>query len=417
MGQQVSRTVFDSLLAKTHVEHALIQPDERHNNIPIALATLVFLNATADQLRAVYESEGAELVSWSPSPENITDKETRAQFLGDERHIPTPLYAAYYTIRFQRAYLTYFSMENGRFAGNAKALAMSHLLTGAKPLIYGLFGGLGRPLVFLSDALELQTAVLVVQSLTLASVDWTEPIYDLLTSPQPPGQAGEARLSPEEIIGRLAYDGRFSGVMKSGPGFQGVANIFMNPSAKSAIVEYLHLLDCRDLTATLQRLSRLSVLLLCGTHKPGAPAFDFYLAHLPTFINSVRVLLVNFQETRHQIILVRGLLLLVVLVYITQLRPVVNPTLLLSIEIPPENGGWNAIFEQSRAARDGSSAALREKYNDMQLLRTLRSLWELGKEDDQGGRQHLQAAWKLASQWQKWTGRGDDREETLNIRL
>jgi len=34
MGQYISRTGFDSLLAKTHVQHALIQPDGRHNDVP-----------------------------------------------------------------------------------------------------------------------------------------------------------------------------------------------------------------------------------------------------------------------------------------------------------------------------------------------------------------------------------------------
>ncbi|KAK0612660.1 hypothetical protein B0T17DRAFT_544229 [Bombardia bombarda] len=33
MGQHESRAVFDSLLARTHVEHALLQPEDRHNEI------------------------------------------------------------------------------------------------------------------------------------------------------------------------------------------------------------------------------------------------------------------------------------------------------------------------------------------------------------------------------------------------
>lgn len=34
MGQQASRSAFDSLLTRTHVQHALIQPDGRHNDVP-----------------------------------------------------------------------------------------------------------------------------------------------------------------------------------------------------------------------------------------------------------------------------------------------------------------------------------------------------------------------------------------------
>lgn len=304
-------------------------------------------------------------------------------------------------------------MENGRLAGNARALAMSHLLTGAKPLIYGLFGGLGRSLIFLSDGMELRTAVMVVESLTLAAVDWTEPIYEILTSPQTPRQAQDFSL-PGEILGRLAYDGRFSGIMKSGPGFLGVSQIFSSTAAKAAIVDYLHQLDCRDPAEALQELSRYSVLLLCATHKPSAaPAFDFYLSSIPTLINSVRVLLADFEETHHQVVLIRGLWLLIILLYITQLRPVITPQLLYSANVPPHELSWHGVLEQFRR-RDASTQGAGR---DMQLLRTVRSLWELGKVDDEGGGLHLQAAWKLFSQWRKWAGREGEREETLNIRL
>jgi hypothetical protein len=33
------------------------------------------------------------------------------------------------------------------------------------------------------------------------------------------------------------------------------------------------------------------------------------------------------------------------------------------------------------------------------------------------GRLYIHAAWKLAKQWQGWTGLGGDREAMLNIRL
>lgn len=38
MGQNISRAAFDGLLAKTHVEHALIQPNDGHNDIPTVSA-------------------------------------------------------------------------------------------------------------------------------------------------------------------------------------------------------------------------------------------------------------------------------------------------------------------------------------------------------------------------------------------
>ncbi|KAK3384955.1 hypothetical protein B0H63DRAFT_522306 [Podospora didyma] len=399
MGQQVSRAALDTLLAKTHVQHALLQPDGRHNDTPTALATLVFLYAIPEQLQGVYEFETAGFASWQPSPGSIVDEESKVRFLGDNR--------------FQRSYMTYFSMESGKLAGNIKALSEVHLLNGVRPLIYGLFMGLGRPLVFMSDAIELQAALLVVQSLTLSAVDWSEPIYDLLSHPQLETPAGEL-LSPEDILNRVAYDGRLSGVMRSGPGFHGVSQIFSNQNIKAAIVDYVHQLDCRNQTLLLEQLSSLSALLLCATHKSSTPAFDFYLSYLPAWVNSLRVLLehlTNFQD-KHKLILIRGVWLLMILTYITQLRPVINPALLLSAELPEEGDDWENMFADFR-----HQCLSRESHTNSQLLRALRSLWELGKASDIGGRLHMQAAWKLVSEWERWIGMGDDREDTLNIRL
>jgi len=56
MGQGTSRSVFDSLLAKTHIEHALIQPDGGHNDIPtvrISLLWCLSLEVDADRIGAV----------------------------------------------------------------------------------------------------------------------------------------------------------------------------------------------------------------------------------------------------------------------------------------------------------------------------------------------------------------------------
>ncbi|KAK4131459.1 hypothetical protein BT67DRAFT_444700 [Trichocladium antarcticum] len=316
-------------------------------------------------------------------------------------------------VRFQRAFMTYFSMENGRFAGNSKALAISHLFTGDKPLIYGLFSGVGQPLAALSDGIELRTAILVVESLTLSAVDWMEPMYELMTHPEL-ARPSRGFLSPGDIIGRVAHDGRFSGVMKGGPGFQGVPNVFASPNAKAALVEYVGLLDCRNLTVLLQQLSALSVVMSCATHKPGQPAFDYYLGHLPTCINSTRIILDNLVEDGdHRILVVRGVWLLMLLTYITQLRPVMDEKLLVAKDLADEENGWETMYEVFRG-----EVVVEGKLRDLEFLRALRSLWELSRVcRGVHGNLYFHAAWKLVSEWTAWAGRGVGREAMLNIRL
>ncbi|KAK3942050.1 hypothetical protein QBC46DRAFT_448146 [Diplogelasinospora grovesii] len=407
MGQEGCRAVFDSLLAKTHVGHALVQPDGSRNTIPTMLATVVLLGGTSDQLHAVYELKKAGLRSWQPSPRNIANEEDKICFLGDER--------------FLRAYMTYFSMENGKLGGNSTALAVSQLVDGSKPLIYGLFAGIGQPLIFLSDAMELQAAVLVVESLVLCAVDWKESIYELLTDPLLAGEHTEP-LSPEELLTRVAYDGRLSGLMKVGPGFHWVSHILSNPLAREAVIEYVHRLNCRDLRLVLNQLASLSAMLACATHKPSEPAFDFYLSYLPTYIACLRVLLGSpgFHDSQHTLALVRGVWLLFIFTYITQLRPILDAALLTSVELPGTGNSearWEAILAEFRS----QPSALEGKYSDLQFLRTLRSLRVLGEAaesgGDKGGHLYMRAAWKLVCQWRRWTGLGDCGEQTLNIRL
>ncbi|KAL2137137.1 hypothetical protein VTI74DRAFT_8769 [Chaetomium olivicolor] len=398
--QQGARSAFDKLLAKTHVQHALLQPDGRYNEIPGALATLLFLDVAKERLRATYDAMNGDLAPWEPSPMSIEDEENKIRFLGD--------------VRFQRAYMTYFSMDNNRFSGNAKALAVSHLFTGDRPLVFALFSGVGRPLTLLSDGIELRTAVMVMESLTLSAIDWMEPMRDMLMQAQLAAPPSE-RLSPEDLIGRAGYDGRFSGVMKAGPGFHGLPYILSNSTARAAIVEYIWCLDTNDLTLVLQQLSALSVLLSCGTHKPGQPAFDYYLNRLPTCVNSTRVILENWIEERgHRELLVKGLWLLVILAYITQLRPAIDGTLLVPPqELVGQSRSWTSIYNEIRP-----QAMLEGGYDNFELLRALRSLRELSRAYDTAhGRLYAHAARKLMDQWTGWTGLGIDREPMLNIRL
>lgn len=84
-----TRQLFDKLLTKTHVAYALVQPQDKHNDIPFALATIMLLQGTEPQLQAVYDVKRRNLEKWPISPTRVY-QDSRATFLGDERYGPLP---------------------------------------------------------------------------------------------------------------------------------------------------------------------------------------------------------------------------------------------------------------------------------------------------------------------------------------
>jgi len=87
MGQQNSRVVFDGVLTKTHVEHALVQQDGQHNDLPLALTTLLYLDGNLDMFHLIYELRKRRFSSWVPSPSSIVDEASKLRFLGDTRYV------------------------------------------------------------------------------------------------------------------------------------------------------------------------------------------------------------------------------------------------------------------------------------------------------------------------------------------
>lgn len=313
--------------------------------------------------------------------------------------------------------MDFFSQELLQQSGRANTMAMQHLMSGPEPLIYGLFGNFGQPLIALSDAYELQSPIMVVQSLTLACVHYDKALRDLLMDVQNAETNSPSihRQSPFSILQAIGHDGRFSNLVHR-PGYTaGVRQVLSNQYTREALVHYIQLLDVTNPTAALENLSQPSLALLTATHKAGKPAFDYYLATLPTLVNATRILLAEFESAEHAMLLVRGVWMMFVLSYITQMRPIIDLSVQSTGDLPKEqtHANWDAIFTEFRRdlLADGS------KYLDSRFLRTLRSIHELqGHGFAPDG---VKAAYKLRWQWRRWTGLGNDagQDHGLNVRL
>lgn len=369
-----------------------------------SLAAVFLLGGSVLQLDATYSNPDVRLPPWVMSPSRIRDSDRSAHF-GD--------------VRYQRAYMDYFSVEHTNKDGVATLRwALDQLWKAeedGKVLIYGLFGKSGRSLLFLADGLEVPTAVMVVQGLTLAAIDWSQPIQDLIAatcaSPEQSQVKGESAFS---IFYRIGNDGRFSGL--PGPGVQNFSAVMNDARMHQALSEYVRRLDVSDTEQTLRELCRLSVLVACATHHPGRPAFDLWLARLPSLVVSLAVLQVNIAASGASrdmaVVLVRGVWMLMLVAYVSHMRPVVDEGL---VSGPTTTRTWEHILAEFRADAFLSGS----KYLDSNFTALLRSIHRLAEVDNDPNWTdwYRKMGSYLVGNWTKWGSAGNPRELHLNIRM
>jgi hypothetical protein len=196
----------------------------------------------------------------------------------------------------------------------------SNLLQGPQPLIDGLVGGFGHPLILLADAFEMNSSIPATEALALNAIDYNA-LHKVLDIPLP--QHTRTLLTPQEIINRISHDQTFNELLTA-PGVQNTAIILTNLEAANAVFKYINLLDVTNLPNLMAQFADLAALLESVVHKPGEPAFDFYLNHILTLTYSIRILLPIFPA-EYSVQLIRSLWLLIIIAYVSQLRPKSTP--------------------------------------------------------------------------------------------
>ncbi|KAE9373202.1 hypothetical protein N431DRAFT_503931 [Stipitochalara longipes BDJ] len=363
------------LLQKNHSQHALLLHKVLHNHLPHLLGSVYFLSGTTQKLKVAYDHESKELESWqTAAPEEITSQQDFQSHLGD--------------ILYQRAYFDYFTKKLAGFEYDWKTMVSDNLLQGPHPLIDGLVGGFGHPLILLADAYEMNSSDLAVEALALNAIDYNA-LHQVLEIPNP--EPTGPFLTPQDIIHGIYNDRIFDGLL-SAPGVQNTTTIMSNPQSSAAVIHYLRALDVSNLPRIVAQLADLAALLECAVHKPGEPAFDFYLNHILTLTYSLRVLLPVFPAEKG-LLLVRGVWLLTIVAYISQLRPMVKPELIDDVDLSGVTS-WEDIF---KGFHEGNG--LQGKWLDAHLIRGMRNLMEFGKMRKEKEAFYMKAAVKLEAEW------------------
>lgn len=178
----------------------------------------------------------------------------------------------------------------------------------------------GHPLIHLGYAYEVDNKEVAIEALGLTATNYNffhryldEKKY---TKPAPFGSE-----STFELMRRLAKDERLDGLFKT-PDVDNLEVLFEKHEA--LVLEYWNAWTITDPVRQFEESQELAVALLVATIKPGSHAYNFFTVHLLTTSHAVRIL-IPFIPAKFHVSLVRQWWLFTLSVYISLLRPEIDP--------------------------------------------------------------------------------------------
>jgi hypothetical protein len=297
-----SRTL-KHLLRANHVNHSVVYHNLQYDNhLPHILSSAYILGANENQLQDIYDVEARELEPWEPSPAEIT-RDDWQDFLGNKR--------------YQRAYVDFFEDRLAMDHGYDWTKVLHHyMFEGEKPLVNGLIGGLGHPLIHLGYAFEMENQVVAMEALALASVQHNF-LYKYMDDPSYTKPAPFRSTSPLELFEKMRIDKRFDGMFKE-PGFANLDVLFVKH--EDLVLEYWNAWTFDDPVKQFRDSQEAAIAFLVASVPPGTHSYNFFVCHVLTTSHAVRILLPRIPD-RYHISLVRQWWLLAIAVYLMELRP------------------------------------------------------------------------------------------------
>ncbi|ORY66296.1 uncharacterized protein BCR38DRAFT_456883 [Pseudomassariella vexata] len=335
------------LLRANHVNHSIIYHNlQFENHLPHALSSAYLLGADEKQLHNIYDVQAKFLEPWVPSPAEVTQNDWR-DFLGDKH--------------YQRAYVDFFEdclVMNHNY--NWKALVDEFMFHGDEPLVNGLIGGLGHPLIHLGYAFEMDNREVAIEGLGLAATQYNF-FHKYLDDPSYTKPSSFKSTNPLELFGKIATDSRFDGLFKE-PGFTNIEPLF--EKHEELVMEYWNAWTLDDPVKQFQDSQEAAVALLVASVRPGTHSYNFFICHVLTTSHAVRILLPLIPSKFH-ISLVREWWLLTLAVYIAEMRPKIDPDYVGDaagkqwnyVEDKAINGPWNTDSHFVKAVRAMKEAA------------------------------------------------------------
>ncbi|OJD12151.1 hypothetical protein AJ78_07208 [Emergomyces pasteurianus Ep9510] len=364
------------LLKLNHANYSILYHNNYfHNHMPHLLSSAYLFGSDADHLNRLYEMEGKVLEPWRDSPGEIVADDWR-DFLGKPE--------------YQRAYLDFFEDELIHHSYDWKKVAEIYLYSGKKPLINCLVAGLGHPLIHLGYAYEMSSRDVGIEALAMTATCYNY-LHKYIDDPsyldKPPTYQTS---SPLEILHKIRTDKRFDNLF-SQPGGENLEVLFEHH--EEAILEHWRAWAVTtDPTKQLEisQAAAAAIFVAADTEK-----HDFFLVHLLTTSHAMRILL-PFVTGKYHVSLLLQWWLIVVGVYVSQLRPKIEPDTIKNYDIQKRNWDWI-----------GGQAVNGKWAEETHFIKALRSLKEAARTWGDSDEFYIKAAVKLVDEFKGFGGFSD----------
>ncbi|TDZ32604.1 Questin oxidase [Colletotrichum spinosum] len=371
------------LLRANHVNHSILYHKLMfHNHAPHILGSAYLLGATDKQLHEIYEAEAKELEPWSASPAEVTEDDWR-DFLGDKR--------------YQRAYVDFFEDALALHCGyDWKKVVKQYMFEGREPLINGLIGGLGHPLIHLGYAYEIDNKEVAIEALGLTATNYNY-LHKFIDDKKYTKPSPFSSKSIFDLVNRLANDKRFDELFTE-PDLENLDVLFLEH--EDLVLEYWNAWTITDPVKQFQESQELAVALLVATVAPGTHAYNFFNVHLLTTSHAIRIL-IPFIPTKFHISLVRQWWLFTLGVYIALMRPKIDPD---NVQSDLKGRHWGYVEHE----------ALNSQWaKDAHYVKAIRAMKEAATTWGDVHERYLASALTFADNYRGWVFEGFTEETRL----
>ncbi|KAI5302238.1 hypothetical protein KEM56_000885, partial [Ascosphaera pollenicola] len=366
------------------------------------------LGADGSHLNKLYEGESQPLSRWAESPSEIIRDDWR-DYLGKKE--------------YQRAYVDFFEDEIYHLRYDWEGVLRKYLFEGKQPLVNNLASGdyahtltVTHPLIHLAYAYELGHKDVAVEALVLATTSYDDNHKYIESPTYLKGPALYSTKSILEILTKIRNDSQFDGIIRR-PGYQNIELLFSK--YEGVLLDHWRAWDLTpvqhangksNLNSQFQQAQYAAAALVVASSTSyvdkddNEKKHDFFLLHILTSLHAIRVLL-PIIPTEFHVSLLRQWHLIVISLYITQLRPNVDPGEIA--RYPTRGRDWSWAEMQ---ALTGEWAA------DAHFVKAVRAFKAAGATWEEEKWWYLRAALKFIDEFRGWGGRSVDVPNMKKLR-